>query len=701
MKRLFLFSMLCVLAAGAWAQGEQDSTYLAIVQPGKVWHLFEFNMGGYHRTSDYYFKTEDPVSINGHDYRKLYCRWKQEEEGLVGYYREEDKRVYEYVEARDKEYLVYDFNLQVGDDFTYDDVPFKVVKVGERAINGKHLKTITLEAQGAFKESNEILQVEWIAGVGGTGMPFDRYLFTASSWSRNLAYVTDGELFLPFSFDYGIGFHGQQLKLYGYGEFGYDLSQKDQLTYELIPTSDPDVCTLHVKGQMKLNCGPNHYIYCVVEQTEQWNTYSITLKEEAVEPLADCMAFYNVDFYVPYFLVYCSYMAVDERGEHQVLRTDSYRPFIEANKVWKLGYFPERRYEEGEEQIADRIEFQYFDGDTVVAGQACTRWMRAEVDADDSAVSYAGAVYEEGQRVYIALPGTTDFRLLYDFNNRTDTFLVCDNSSAGTFGRQDVSVITSAASSVETETFKGLLKTVYMKDYLHRSDVQNWVNWRQGVGYKGLYNVALENPMGEANPRLMSCYVGGEVLYLNRQLHDGLNPTEDFVKTQRLDFTHTVKTRPKAPRRMKNEGGTVKNEKGEGDNEKTGGEQELTGEYSETKLLVNLQPLKGICAITIHNDANQIVSTHQVQASTLIAVTADLTTLPNGHYTVSVENEGEAYTATFTLPFDGTGVRSPQRVKSKSSNGNCYDLMGRRLAAPPAKGIYIENGMKKMTKVDN
>ena len=140
------------------------------------------------------------------------------------------------------------------------------------------------------------------------------------------------------------------------------------------------------------------------------------------------------------------------------------------------------------------------------------------------------------------------------------------------------------------------------------------------------------------------------------------------------------------------------NEDEEGINEEVDGEQELTGEYSETQLLVNLQPLKGICAITIQNDANQIVSTRQVQTTTLIAVTEDLTTLPVGRYTVSVENEGEAYTATFTLPLDGTGVRSPQMVNGQWSNGKCYNLTGRRLIAPPVKGIYIENGQKKVVR---
>ena len=48
-----------------------------------------------------------------------------------------------------------------------------------------------------------------------------------------------------------------------------------------------------------------------------------------------------------------------------------------------------------------------------------------------------------------------------------------------------------------------------------------------------------------------------------------------------------------------------------------------------------------------------------------------------------------------TLPIP-TSIYSPPVLNSKSVNGQCFDLTGRRLAAPPSKGIYIENGRKKV-----
>ena len=42
-------------------------------------------------------------------------------------------------------------------------------------------------------------------------------------------------------------------------------------------------------------------------------------------------------------------------------------------------------------------------------------------------------------------------------------------------------------------------------------------------------------------------------------------------------------------------------------------------------------------------------------------------------------------------------INSLQMVNGKCSNGKCFDLIGRRLAAPPAKGVYIQSG-KKVTR---
>ena len=52
----------------------------------------------------------------------------------------------------------------------------------------------------------------------------------------------------------------------------------------------------------------------------------------------------------------------------------------------------------------------------------------------------------------------------------------------------------------------------------------------------------------------------------------------------------------------------------------------------------------------------------------------------------------------FIEEFDATGInapQAPQTTNSKSVNRKCFDLSGRHLAAPPARGLYIEDGTLK------
>ena len=99
---------------------------------------------------------------------------------------------------------------------------------------------------------------------------------------------------------------------------------------------------------------------------------------------------------------------------------------------------------------------------------------------------------------------------------------------------------------------------------------------REGVGYNCLQNVYNLEKVG-IRQTLMSCSVGDEVLYNDASLTSDpslLNDSE--VKKQWLDFTHTVKTRPKAPERMKNEKAPYNPLVGdEMNNEKADSEQEL------------------------------------------------------------------------------------------------------------------------------
>ena len=52
---------------------------------------------------------------------------------------------------------------------------------------------------------------------------------------------------------------------------------------------------------------------------------------------------------------------------------------------------------------------------------------------------------------------------------------------------------------------------------------------------------------------------------------------------------------------------------------------------------------------------------------------------------------------------DSWGLQRPTSISSLTRHTapltkGCFDLSGRRLAAPPAKGMYIENGRKRVVK---
>ena len=75
----------------------------------------------------------------------------------------------------------------------------------------------------------------------------------------------------------------------------------------------------------------------------------------------------------------------------------------------------------------------------------------------------------------------------------------------------------------------------------------------------------------------------------------------------------------------------------------------------------------------------------------------------NWLYSCSVNNEvlyskdGEIFSYVKELISDNTVHVSPI-ANRQSVTDKCFDLTGRRLAAPPAKGVYIENGKKWVAK---
>ena len=374
---------------------------------------------------------------------------------------------------------------------------------------------------------------------------------------------------------------------------------------------------------------------------------------------------------------------LDTKG-YYYLRTwyssgENYRPFIEDGKVWHTGINPGNGF-------LKRYEYR-LSGDTVIDGKTCRVLGRSELKFNAYSYTakdtvYAGALYEEGHKVYGAKPGMSHLELLYDFESPVGTEVEING---------DTFTITGKEKSKD-DTFKG----IYTYIQIQGGTEETVPYWMEGVGGHSspMESVLVFYPTGLMNEIIISCSLGDEVIYMR----DKGIPTDPEVKKQWLDFTHTVKTRPKAPGRMENEKGKGNNEEEGMNNEKADSEQDLTGEYSARELFVNLKTLSGTYDVMLKDGAGQTVYQKLVQTNNIVALCTDLTKYAEGSYTLTIENADEAYTATFTLPLDGTGVRSPQMENGVWSNGKCYDLMGRRLTAPPVKGLYIENGQKKVAR---
>ena len=705
MKRLFLFTLVALLAVGLQAQ-----TYHPFVERGKRWCVHGFSMGSDHTVTDYYFSPEkNPLERNGHSYEQLCARTQDGNDKPLGWFREENQRVYMYNEEEDKEVLTYDFSLKVGDRFEPEYGDFEhceVTKIDYLMVYGDSLKVINFRGIDKTSSLSVLAKGRWIEGIGSEMNPLDG-LFSHSapnSWSYHLAYVS-GSSYWPFTFSQPYnGWWGQDLargeedqeyaRTHSFDET--DFFDENDLHYELVPDPVHDAYALHVSGIMWLPCGGDLYIYCRRERTEDISAYKLYLQEDVAGDVTPCKSPYHVDLSFPFFLAEHKYTVVDEHGEHPVaVRETPYRRFVEEGKVWKVGWFP------AAVNPAQKLDSYYFDGDSIIIdGKVCYK-MRCRHEANERWGNpepwseYVGAFYEDGRKVFCVFPDKQELELLYDFeSNIGDTIQVYGGVGADQF--PTVSCIISKREYINDELFKGGVTYVDVEEPVWDNETQIFINkynhddpnrWMEGVGSRTPFDNIMFSGWAGNYYGLMSCTVGDEVLYYNPYLKDGVTPPDGAeVKKHWIDFTHIKKPRPKAPARERTANETD--------------EENLTGEYSVKQLFVNLKILSGTYAVTLKDAADNVVYRRDVQTSSTIALTTDLTKYPEGTYTLVVENSEEQYTATLTLPLDDTAVRDlpSSIVNGKSVNSKCFDLSGRQLSTPPAKGIYIRDGKKVVVK---
>ena len=659
------------------------SDYLPFVKAGKKWNVIRSDFDeGYHH--EYYRLMNEEIVKDGKTYMKMY----RSEDDLdvvydTGLFREEDRKVYRFDDERQEEHLMFDFSLQAGDTYetySYNDqkmVSYKILSVDNYTEGPEVIRYDYDEERDSMVTHHRLLrkwtvrrmdnnlEKTWIEGAGSLEGPLGNLqdVVLPGLTKDYLAYVEyKGKPYLPFSFYDTMNkqIHGCNLPTGAEDYENYDKHHK--LTYEL------EGSRLHIYGKVFTQCGPNNYAYFYEKKTDDPLVNKIEFVIQEVEPLADCMALHATNFYVPGFDPNMNYIVVDNQGvEHPVINKTpqmDYRPFVEEGKVWKVGTIPTAL-----DSPVQVVDYYYFDGDTIIGGKTCKQMMCQRYVSPNYSNEYwtprpsltkVGAWYEEDKKVYSFDERQQTMTLKYDFSleaNDTLHFLNEDGFPPFIIGPKQTGGI---------EGFKGVYREIMIGQDMHNTI------WLEGVGVRDAPFRNAYDPRADLVPEfLISCTVGDEIIYLNDRYEDEATPESMGARKNRFDFSHTIKTKPKAPMRRE-------------------GEMALYGEYSQQQLAIHLNPLDDAYLVRITDETGKDVYQKAINAGSIVGLNIDISTYAKGHYTVTVENSNESFTGEFEAQTTGIEAISYQ---PSTVRHHIYNLQGQRLSTLQ-KGLNIVNGQK-------
>jgi hypothetical protein len=274
-------------------------------------------------------------------------------------------------------------------------------------------------------------------------------------------------------------------------------------------------------------------------------------------------------------------------------------------------------------------------------------------------LSKVGAWYEEDKKVYM-YNEINQLGMMYDFSLEANETLLFDNYP----------YVIGPKQTGGLNGFKGIYRDVMWRG---NEDPYYCTTWLEGVG--GIDGPTVNIYYGEEGHGLflMACTVGDEVIYLNEKYEDGATP--GGARKDRFDFTHTVKTKPKAPRRSEDA-------------------QSLYGEYNNLQLGINLNPLDDTYQVSITNESGKVVYEKAINAGNIVGLNIDISAYAKGRYTVTVENSQESFTGEFET--QTTGIEENVIIR-KLKNVSIYNLQGQRINYLQ-KGLNIVNGKKVYVK---
>ena len=205
-------------------------------------------------------------------------------------------------------------------------------------------------------------------------------------------------------------------------------------------------------------------------------------------------------------------------ASHAMIAQDlSYRPLVEGGKRWTYV----RSYDHPD--YSPYHYWYYLEGDTMIGGQKCLK-MFSENYRNDGIERYAGALYEEGKKVYAFLPEHDTADLLYDFNCDVDDEI---RTSEGRMLVTDI---------VQKE-YGGMVMRFYHL-FWFSDDGKRYIEgceWIEGIG--GCIDFFHTLP-SDGNPTcLLCCEVNGEILYSDGEQDNITSPSDKSVNSESENST--------------------------------------------------------------------------------------------------------------------------------------------------------------------
>ncbi len=211
-----------------------------------------------------------------------------------------------------------------------------------------------------------------------------------------------------------------------------------------------------------------------------------------------------------------------------------YRPFIEQGKVWVSK--PEINIHIEGDLFVDRavVQYNYFQGDTVVQGKTCKRWITSYCDKKGNIYeTYVTPMFEEDKKVWFYFRECDSPFLAYDFGAKVgDTIIVMMPYSRQyefmlKYGRAheflDLHSDTLVILSKEVEEVMGQLRTkTYFtsarESYKKWQDANRYNYFLYGIGSHFIpdFNIAYTLG-GNGSYWLMYCVVWDDILYADEE----------------------------------------------------------------------------------------------------------------------------------------------------------------------------------------